>query len=32
MPPEIARMVLFLAPDDCRMCTSDNFIVDAGRV
>ena len=29
-PPDIARMVLFLAADDSRMCTSQNFIVDAG--
>jgi len=25
-------MVLFLAADDSRMCTSQNFIVDAGWV
>jgi NAD(P)-dependent dehydrogenase (short-subunit alcohol dehydrogenase family) len=31
-PPGIARMVLFLAADDSRMRTSQNFIVDAGRV
>ena len=31
-PPDIARMVLFLAADDSRMCTSQNFIVDAGWV
>jgi NAD(P)-dependent dehydrogenase (short-subunit alcohol dehydrogenase family) len=30
--PDIARMVLFLAADDSRMCTSQNFIVDAGWV
>ena len=29
-PPDLARMVLFLAADDSRMCTSQNFIVDAG--
>lgn len=29
-PPDIARMALFLAADDSRMCTSQNFIVDAG--
>jgi NAD(P)-dependent dehydrogenase (short-subunit alcohol dehydrogenase family) len=29
-PPDIARMVLFLAADDSRLCTSQNFIVDAG--
>jgi NAD(P)-dependent dehydrogenase (short-subunit alcohol dehydrogenase family) len=28
--PDIARMVLFLAADDSRMCASQNFIVDAG--
>ena len=31
-PPDIARMVLWLASDDSRMCTSQNFIVDAGWV
>ena len=31
-PPDIARMVLFLAADDSRMCTSQNFIVDGGWV
>ncbi len=29
-PPDIARMVLWLAADDGRMCTAQNFIVDAG--
>ncbi|MBL8808347.1 MAG: SDR family oxidoreductase [Rhodospirillales bacterium] len=29
-PPDIARMVLFLAADDSRMCTAQNFVVDAG--
>ena len=29
-PPDIARMVLFLASDDSRMCSSQNFIVDGG--
>lgn len=29
-PDDIARMVLFLAADDSRMCTAQNFIVDAG--
>jgi len=28
--PDLARMVLFLAADDSRMCTAQNFIVDAG--
>lgn len=31
-PPDIARMVLFLAADDSRMCASQNFIVDGGWV
>ena len=31
-PPDIARMVLFLAADDSRMCTSQHFIVDGGWV
>jgi NAD(P)-dependent dehydrogenase (short-subunit alcohol dehydrogenase family) len=31
-PPDIARMVLFLAADDSRMCSSQNYIVDAGWV
>ena len=29
-PQEIARMALFLGSDDSRMCTAQNFIVDAG--
>lgn len=29
-PDDVARMVLFLASDDSRMCTSQNFVVDAG--
>ena len=29
-PDDIARMVLFLASDDSRMCTSQCFIVDGG--
>jgi D-xylose 1-dehydrogenase len=29
-PPDIARMVLWLAADDSRMCTAQSFIVDAG--
>ena len=29
-PPDIARMVLFLAADDSRLCTGQNFVVDAG--
>ncbi|MBN8994978.1 MAG: SDR family oxidoreductase [Rhizobiales bacterium] len=31
-PPDIARMALFLAADDSRMCTSQHFIVDGGWV
>jgi len=31
-PSDIARMALFLAADDSRMCTSQQFIVDAGWV
>lgn len=31
-PADIAQMVLFLASDDSRMCTSQNYIVDAGWV
>jgi NAD(P)-dependent dehydrogenase (short-subunit alcohol dehydrogenase family) len=27
---DLARMVLFLAADDSRLCTAQNFIVDAG--
>lgn len=30
MPEDIARMVLFLASDDAKMCTAQEFIVDAG--
>lgn len=29
-PPDVARMVLFLAADDSRMCTAQDFIVDGG--
>lgn len=31
-PPDVARMVLFLASDDSRLCTSQEFIVDGGWV
>lgn len=31
-PDDIARMALFLAADDSRMCTSQQFIVDGGWV
>jgi NAD(P)-dependent dehydrogenase (short-subunit alcohol dehydrogenase family) len=30
LPSDIARMVLFLAGDDSRMCTAQEFTVDAG--
>jgi NAD(P)-dependent dehydrogenase (short-subunit alcohol dehydrogenase family) len=30
MPEDIASMVLFLAADDSRMCTGQDFVVDAG--
>ena len=30
MPEDIARMVLFLASDDAKMCTAQEFTVDAG--
>jgi len=32
MPDDIARMALFLASDDSRMCSAQNFIVDGGWV
>ncbi|TFW34647.1 SDR family NAD(P)-dependent oxidoreductase [Massilia horti] len=32
MPDDIASMVLFLAADDSKMCTGQDFIVDAGWV
>ena len=32
MPDDIAAMVLFLAADDSKMCTGQEFIVDAGWV
>ena len=31
-PSDIARMALFLAADDSRMCTSQQFIVDGGWI
>jgi len=30
MPDDVARMVLFLGADDSRMCTAQDFVVDAG--
>jgi hypothetical protein len=32
MPDDVARLVLFLAADDSAMCSSQNFIIDAGWV
>lgn len=32
LPDDIARMALFLASDDSRMCSAQNFIVDGGWV
>ena len=31
-PPDLARMVLWLAADDSRMCTSQLWVVDGGRM
>tara|TARA_R110002126_G_scaffold281712_1_gene429727 strand:- start:94807 stop:95562 length:756 start_codon:yes stop_codon:yes gene_type:complete len=31
-PVYVARMVLFLASDDARMCTASNFMVEAGSI
>jgi NAD(P)-dependent dehydrogenase (short-subunit alcohol dehydrogenase family) len=31
-PPDVARMVLWLAADDSRMVTAQDFIVDGGWV
>jgi NAD(P)-dependent dehydrogenase (short-subunit alcohol dehydrogenase family) len=31
-PDDVARMVLFLAADDSRMCTAQAFIVDGGWI
>ncbi|OON64012.1 3-oxoacyl-ACP reductase [Massilia sp. KIM] len=30
MPDDVVRMVLFLGADDSRMCTAQDFVVDAG--
>jgi NAD(P)-dependent dehydrogenase (short-subunit alcohol dehydrogenase family) len=30
LPEDLARMVLFLASDDARMCTAQEYVVDAG--
>ncbi|HQT77289.1 MAG: 3-oxoacyl-ACP reductase [Rhodospirillales bacterium 20-64-7] len=32
LPADVARVVLFLAADDSRMCTSQLWVVDAGRM
>lgn len=32
LPEDLARMVLFLAADDSRMCTAQDFVVDGGWV
>ena len=31
-PADVTRMVLWLAADDSRMCTGQNWIIDAGRI
>jgi NAD(P)-dependent dehydrogenase (short-subunit alcohol dehydrogenase family) len=31
-PADVARLVLFLAADDSRMCTAQDFVIDGGRV
>lgn len=31
-PPDIARMVLFLAAEDSRMCSNQTFVVDGGWI
>lgn len=30
-PPDVARLVLWLAADDSRLCTSQTWTVDGGR-
>ncbi|MDP3897933.1 MAG: SDR family oxidoreductase, partial [Mesorhizobium sp.] len=32
LPDDIARMALFLAADDSKMCSAQNFVVDGGWV
>jgi NAD(P)-dependent dehydrogenase (short-subunit alcohol dehydrogenase family) len=32
LPADISAMALFLASDDSRMCTAQNFIVDGGWI
>jgi D-xylose 1-dehydrogenase len=31
-PPDVARLVLWLAADDSRMCTNQNYVVDGGWI
>lgn len=31
LPDDVASLALFLASDDSRMCTGQNFVIDAGR-
>lgn len=31
-PVYVARMVVFLASDDARMCTANNYMVEAGSI
>ncbi len=31
-PVYVARMVLFLASDDAKMCTASNYMVEAGSI
>jgi D-xylose 1-dehydrogenase len=32
VPPDLTRMVLWLASDDSRMCTAQMWVVDGGRL
>ncbi|CAM5180440.1 D-xylose 1-dehydrogenase [Alishewanella longhuensis] len=32
LPEDIAAMALFLASDDSKLCTAQNFIVDGGWI
>ena len=31
-PSDVARLILFLASDDARMCTSQDFVIDGGWI
>ncbi|MGB7098600.1 MAG: SDR family oxidoreductase, partial [Xanthobacteraceae bacterium] len=31
-PDDVANLVLWLAADDSRMCSAQNFIIDAGLI